>query len=496
MFFPPEIRHGDCFEIMATMPEASVDAIVTDPPYGLEFMGKEWDRFLVDARSARWASRSGAAGNFGVSVFGAVLPSYTRRRTTSQCRTCGKRDAFRNQHECDETGVADWATIYVDQVPVELREFQNWCSEWGALAYRVLKPGGHILAFGGARTYHRLTCGLEDVGFDIRDCLMWLYGQGFPKSLSVLIAIAKRFDPNWEAGLPLPPEAEQWQGWGTALKPAFEPIVLARKPLVGTVAENVIRYGVGGLNVDGCRVGFASAEDEAETKEKNRHGDFKSGPRENLVFGEDNRARAERGNYDSPGRWPANVILDEAAAALLDEQAGELAGAGNVRLRGDVPPEEQYREADPGSVFQMRGGSLPSVVHDQGGGASRFFYTAKASRGEREEGLEGLEPRRRGDVTGREEGSAGSAHARAGVTAQGDIRNTHPTVKPVDLMRWIVRLVAPAGALVLDPFLGSGTTLIAAWEESCRAIGIEREQEYVTIARARLAEATRQGRLF
>lgn len=480
----PRLILGDCFELMDAMAEHSVDAIVTDPPYGLEFMGKEWDRFRIDPRSARWASQSGAAGDFGVSMHGAVLPSYTRRRTTSQCRTCGKRDAFRNPHECDESGAADWATVYVDSVPVELRAFQNWCSEWGARAYRVLKPGGHLLAFGGPRTFHRLACGLEDVGFDIRDCLMWLYGSGFPKSLDVSKAIDKALGaerepdehtaPNYlnkvygegiggvhtlSKGQPSTPEALKWGGWGTGLKPAWEPIVLARKPAEGTIAANLLKWGTGGLNIDGCRI---------------------AGESESVL-----------------GRWPANILLDAAAAAMLDEQVGRLHGAGNLRLRRDLSPEQQYQAARPGWVFGMPGSTLPSIVHDDGGAPSRFFYTGKASRSEREEGLQHhLEPQSREDVTGRQAGSAGGALARAGITAGGEIRNTHPTVKPVDLMRYLLRLVVPPGGVALDPFVGSGTTLVAAWEEGVDAIGHERLPEYHRIAAARLAEATRQGRLF
>lgn len=268
---------------------------------------------------------------------------------------------------------------------------------WRA-AYRVLKPGGHLLAFGGSRTYHRMACAVEDAGFEIRDQIMWLYGSGFPKSHNL---------------------KGEHEGWGTALKPAHEPIVVARKPLIGTVAANVLKHGTGALNVDGCRVG---------QRERERHVDEKRVS----SFGGDAQDYKNPNTYPkatSPlpaGRWPANVILDEEAGAMLDEQEGH--------------------------------------------GASRFFYCPKASRKEREAGVGAL----------RDSGRSGQRH------------NNHPTVKPVALMRYLIRLVTPPGGTVLDPFLGSGTTLMAAALEGVDAIGIEREAEYVEIAKARVAWAESQ----
>jgi DNA modification methylase len=333
---------GDCRDVMATLEPESIDAIVTDPPYGLEFMGKGWDR----------------------------------------------------------------------GVPGE---------EFWTAALRVAKPGAHLVAFGGTRTYHRLTCSIEDAGWEIRDGLLWLYGSGFPKSLNL------------------------GDGRGTGLKPGWEPIVLARKPLIGTVTENVARYGTGALNIDACRIDFASAEDERETKEKNRHEDFGSGARENRVYGADDRARSESGNYDAPGRWPANVVLDEDAAALLDAQSGvSTSRAGEPRA-----------SAEPGAGWGM---TSTGAEYNDTGGASRFFYCAKASRAERN---------------------------------AGPTKNIHPTVKPLDLMRWLVRLVTPPDGLVLDPFTGSGSTGCASLPERCRFLGIELENEYAEIARHRLARAMR-----
>lgn len=316
---------GDCLDVLREMDPESVDAVVCDPPYGLEFMGKEWDRYAPP-------------------------------------------------------------------------QFAAWCETWAREALRVLKPGGHLLAFGGTRTFHRLTCGLEDAGLEIRDCLSWLYGSGFPKSLDVSKAIEKA------AGA-----AREWQGWGTALKPAWEPCVVARKPLAGTVAENVQQHGTGALNVDGCRIGA-----------------------------------------DGGGRWPANVALDEDAAAMLDAQSGVQRDG--IAVNRNRPEDGSTYNA---SSYMIGDKRRQDVGYGGSGGASRFYYTAKASRADRN--------------------TSGA-------------NNTHPTVKPTDLMRWLVRLVTPPGGVVLDPFAGSGSTLVAARAEGFRAIGIEREEEYAQIIAQRLSQ--------
>ena len=435
-----KLIHGDCLEQLRLLPDCSVDSVVTDPPYGLSFMGKKWDY--------------------------------------------------------DVPGVEVWAECL-----------------------RVLKPGGHLLAFAGTRTQHRMAVRIEDAGFEIRDMIAWVYGSGFPKSLDVSKAIDKRggasvawFGPwfrkwrenngitqkqvaalfpsksggltgcvaNWELGFNMPtPEqfnmirdtfclpfdsveeaerevvgqkemadttkaragftgkrhspdydgskrqvnitapatdaAKQWNGWGTALKPALEPITVARKPLIGTVAENVLAHGTGGLNVDGCRVsgeGWGTRTNSPETKQV--YGDY---------------AYIKTQAHDL-GRWPANFIHDgsEEVTDLLSDSA-------------------------------------------------RFFYCAKASKSDRDEGCEALDLRVAGGMQGRNNGSMGSVAFS---------RNHHPTVKPTDLMRYLCRLVTPPGGTVLDPFMGSGSTGKAAVLEGFSFIGIEREAEYIAIAEARI----------
>jgi len=406
------LYHGDCIEVMRSLPDASVDAVVTDPPYGLGFMGKEWD----DA--AALSSR----------------PPSAEQHDNAYPRT-GKGPAA---------------------VAFDGNGFQAWCTEWATECLRVLKPGGHLLAFGGTRTWHRLACAIEDAGFEVRDSIAWMYGSGFPKSLDVSKAIDKAAGAEREvlssvfrgenAGksggiqgttvprtdtitAPATPAAQQWQGWGTALKPAFEPIVVARKPLIGTVAANVLAHGTGALNVDGCRIGTEGGTAGAT-----------AGPSTG-IFGD-----GLNGEFSKPvpglGRWPANVILDESQAQALDRMSGVTSSgsrkAGDYGLMG-------YMGADVAPMPEVSGDS---------GGASRFFYTAKADSNERP----------------RVDGVA------------------HPTVKPLDLMRYLVRLVTPPGGLVLEPFAGSGTTLEACIVEGFRCIGIEREDTYMPLIMARISK--------
>lgn len=382
------IIHGDCVELMQKMDAESVDAVVCDPPYGLEFMGREWDSFK---------------------------PANAKIRTRTDLRTNGTEKSVVSTPEAYKAG----------------SPFQAWCEAWATEALRVLKPGGHLLAFGGTRTYHRLAAGIEDAGFQIRDTIAWIFGSGFPKSLDVSKAIDGA-------------EAAEWAGWGTALKPAYEPVVVARKPLAGTVAKNVLAHGTGGLNIDGCRVG-----DSKQVPASPRVG--ANGGDAGGVYGKFESPPTDTAGWDpNVGRWPANVMLDEAAADQLDEAAGERGGSGPAS--GPTLREGNTSVAR-GKFNGLPEGVAPAFYGDSGG-PSRFFYTAKSSSAERSAGL---------DV------------------------NPHPTVKPIDVMRWLVRLVTPLGGLVLDPFAGSGTTGCAAHLEGMRFVGCEMTDEYVPIAEARIA---------
>lgn len=405
------ILEGDCLSVMPTLDANSIDAVVCDPPYGLKFMGKEWDHGVP--------------------------------------------------------GVPFWEA-----------------------AKRVAKPGAYLLAFGGTRTHHRLMCAIEDAGWEIRDCLMWLYGSGFPKSHDVSKAIDKAeghwrgrangvlsdnpalSGPNYgraDKGTAITPEALKWTGWGTALKPAWEPIILARKVFPGTVAANVLEHSTGALNIDGCRVG--SREQEAQHRPASASG-IGNGK---ACYG----TRDGKQSTYTEGRWPANLVLDEEAAGMLDEQSGECAPPGGVGKQAS------YRR-DGGTVAFNTSGAQGRIYLGESGGASRFFYTAKASRSERNAGLDGFE--RRVTNTDTPPGTQGATNPRAGANRSGAALNHHPTVKPLDLMQWLCRLVTPKGGLILDPFCGSGSTGRAAVAEGFSFIGIEKSPEYAAIARARIAE--------
>lgn len=388
--------HGSNKDILPTIPDATYDSVVTDPPYELGFMGKAWDS-------------SGIAYD-----------------------------------------VEMWREVY-----------------------RVLKPGGHLLAFGGTRTWHRIAAAIEDAGFEVRDSIAWLYGSGMPKSHNVAKAIDKAagfvgevvgsetVDVGMQGGnlhagrsrematrdvRALSAEAAEWDGWGTGLKPAFEPIIVARKPLAGTVAANVQAYGTGAMNIDACRVEFASDADRRESTEKNQHAKFGTKPGQNKVWGDYSQTDVK--DYDgSKGRWPANVALDESQAVELDRQSG-------------------FSESpiSTGRGASSKGSSMAGTLGAQGrvsapgdaGGASRFFptfrYEAKAPGTERPE-VDGVE---------------------------------HATVKPLELMRWLIRLVTRRGGRVLDIFAGSGTTGEAALLEGCEVDLIELEAPHLPLILARV----------
>lgn len=307
---------------------------------------------------------------------------------------------------------------------------------------RVLKPGAHLVAFGGTRTYHRLTCAIEDAGFEIRDCLSWLYGSGFPKSHDVSKAIDKAAG-NVRA---ISGEADEWNGWGTALKPAWEPCILARKPLDGTVAANVQQYGTGAMNIDGCRI---------ETDENLNGGAYAEAGRASVsqslrMGGGMNQvgAKATREYAQPLGRWPANVLLDEHAAALLDAQSGDRGAS--------APVLGTEQSSVTGNVYGARE-RVAGAFHADVGGASRFFYTAKAPRSEREHGLEAMALVSREDqsawirecpecgdrFTDVTTGKPSCGHGIVTYAPPSKARNHHPTVKPVELMRWLCKLVTP-----------------------------------------------------
>lgn len=352
-----QLIHGDCLEILPTLEPNSVDAIVTDPPYGISFMGKDWDH-------------------------------------------CVPGEHF-------------W------------RE-----------ALRVAKPAAHLLSFGGTRTFHRLTCAIEDAGFQIRDCLGWLYGNGFPKSHNI------------------------GNGFGTALKPAWEPIILARKPLDGTVAANVQKYGTGALNIDGCRV---------ETTDKYSYPNG-AGGNTFTVGGDVDGSRTEPVESNPLGRWPANIIHDGSEEVLELFPQTASGGVNGVRVGG------------PNSC--MSGHNQPRVyTHGRGpdsGSAARFFYCAKASKQDRDEGCEGMDEKLEGTMNMR----------------IGPRLNHHPTVKPTTLMRYLCRLITPPNGIILDPFMGSGSTGKAALLESFNFIGIELNPDYITLAQKRIQPLLVNKKLF
>jgi site-specific DNA-methyltransferase (adenine-specific) len=436
---------GDCLDVLRTLPDASIEAIVTDPPYGLAFMGKHWDY--------------------------------------------------------DVPAVEVWQECL-----------------------RVLKPGGHLLAFAGTRTFHRMAVRIEDAGFEIRDMIAWVYGSGFPKSLDVSKALDKLAGAEREVigdklnrpgyhlhghdggeafghGIssstaetrlkaaqitaPATDAAQQWHGWGTALKPALEPIALCRKPLDGTVAQNVLTHGVGAINVDGCRVG-----DTVETWPSSRAKPAIGEP--NALYthrlGGNDRTQTVPTGASPAGRWPANLIhdgSDEVVELFPQTTSGELKGY-NI----------------PGSTTEHLKG-LRKIERTQStkseGSAARFFYCAKADKSDRDEGCDDLAhgviarscqaqaEAKRGNAVEAEEGAFNKARL---------ARNHHPTVKPTELMRYLCRLVTPPGGTILDPFMGSGSTGRGAALEGFRFIGIEREPDYLAIAQARIKAAQRQPDLF
>jgi DNA modification methylase len=425
------LHHGDALAVLAGTPDGSVDAVVTDPPYALGFMGKSWDTFGKDVGRGAQARVQRAAE---------VTPT-------------GQGHA---------TSAGPYLASGVDSLRAAGLPFQQWCESWARECLRVLKPGGHLLAFGGTRTWHRLAVGVEDAGFEIRDSLAWLYGSGFPKSLDVSKAIDKAAGhwrgkagevesangsmtgANYERtdkGDPVTAAAAAAAGWGTALKPAFEPIVVGRKPLIGTVAANFIAHGTGALNIDATRI----ATSDGLGAGSSTRGQIMSGgwrrpwmDDPESVAANAARRRESVARSEALGRWPANLLLDESQAAALDQSA-------------DVTTSRigKPRGAAPGDGWGM---TATGAEYADSGGPSRFFFVAKADSDER--------PRVNGVA--------------------------HPTVKPLDLMRWLVRLVTPPGGVVVDPFAGSGTTVEACILEGLHCLAIERESDYLPLIVSRI----------
>lgn len=423
------IYHGDNVEIMRSLPVNSVDSIVTDPPYGIRFMGKAWDGVDIEKQTAkRREYKDGPSPKGGHNSVAAHAGQYNTSLSSNQA-------------------------------------FAEWTRVWAVEALRILKPGGHMLVFCGPRTYHRMACGVEDAGFEIRDQIMWIYGSGFPKSLDVSKALDEAAGAEREVieeiKGPIPGDhggggkyghgidrditepstefAKEFDGWGTALKPAHEPIVVARKPLIGKVIDNVLEHGTGAINIDASRI------------------------------------------ENDKGRFPANIIFNPEAAEILDRQSGQVGGGYGIANRAEGKGKYgDFSGADNGKV----------VGFGDSGGASRFFYVAKASQADRDEGLEGFPEQKAGIKN-----DSGRGFSETDPYAEILRRNNHPTVKPTLLMQYLVRLVTPIGGTVLDMFMGSGSTGKAAVREKFKFIGMEREGEYIPISIARI-NAPAQVELF
>jgi site-specific DNA-methyltransferase (adenine-specific) len=370
-------------------------------------------------------------------------------------------------------------------------------------ALRVLKPGGHLLAFSGSRTYHRMVCAIEDAGFEIRDQIMWLYGSGFPKSQNVGKALDKAAGAERQvighhtAGRKATPKqdvrggrlhageqtktidlsaitapatdaAKEWDGWGTALKPAHEPICVARKPFKGTVANNVLAHRTGAINIDGCRVGTESTRVKRPPGSLGRMNDDGWTPKEGF-------------NGSDLGRWPANVThdgSDEVLAAFPDARSSGGGGRQKGGLKNNVVSYGEFKNPHDNSANQYL----------DKGSAARFFYCAKASKKDRDDGLESFEKKSKAHIASKDGGGGGWSKD-AAKNPNLPRANIHPTVKPTDLMRYLVRLVTPPNGIVLDPFMGSGSTGKACMLEGFKFAGIDMTPEYVEISRARIKHA-------
>jgi len=497
--FINKIICGDCLEVMKTMPDDCIDTVITDPPYGIGFMGKEWDNF--DGNYIRKGLKS---TKYNEPVKKGLDKRITKKRGS----------------------MAELAGLYDQSIEAHIK-FQEWVRLWATEALRVAKPGSTLLCFGGTRTYHRLACAIEDAGWILKDCIMWLYGSGFPKASDISQTLdknecrkqlekkldrkptQKEFKKAWNnfrkvirtkqhqypdsphlgtykkvnissdgifqsenkntnlsaipITTPATPEAKLWNGWKShGLKPAYEPIIVAMNPNEGSYANNALKWGVAGLNIDGGRIKSEVLKSERRTS-KTGYGIWNKGTKRAKKKGEE--------RHNPEGRYPANVILDAEAGRLLDEQSG-------VSKSIASPVNNEPTNAD----SKIYGWAKYPKMHKSGahfgdtGGASRFFYCAKASKSERNKGC--------GDIDIPE-----YRWNNSGICQQikGRKGNHHPTVKPLALMKYLCTLTkTPTGGIVLDPFCGSGTTLMACKELKRDYIGIDNNPEYCEIAKRRV----------
>jgi site-specific DNA-methyltransferase (adenine-specific) len=493
-----DLRLGDCIEVMRTLPDNSVDSVITDPPYGIGFMNKEWDspqkhKELIERETKRAEQRfeegkSPAKGGFSKGVQPGLKIGGAKE---------GK-----------------W--------------FQEWCELWAAECYRVLKPGGYILSFSAPRTYHRMATAFEDVGFEIRDQIMWLFGSGFPKSHNIGKAIDK-----------LGIENNEWKSWGSALKPAHEPICMARKPLSEkSIAENVLKHGTGGINIDGSRIGFKDENDGWGKRHNQELTEWKGG--RSFTHGEQHLEQNDL------GRFPANLIIEcicddsytkpapasghwskttttgfgefgngsstyegvgekesgnmvihtnpECPCYMLDQQSGV-----KKSIKRGSKNNKSYDNSNTATKFTPKETAYTDDnTYGDTGGASRFFYSPKVSKKERNAGLEELPEKEKDRGNALKCGNCGLWILRASgesckcgedrIEVRGTAKNHHPTVKPKELMKYLIKLVSPPNAVILEPFLGSGSTGVAAKELGFIStfIGIEKEEEYMEIAKKRI----------
>lgn len=411
---PYTIHSGKLEDVLPAYAENTFDSCVTDPPYGIRFMGKAWDSFDIEKN-------------------GANRDSYPvgEKRLASGRTSAG----FGNSIEAGK---------YKSDL-IAMRQFQSWTTQWAEHVYRVLKPGAYLLVFASPRTYHRMVCGIEDAGFEIRDTIMWVFASGFPKSSN---------------------QSGDWKGWGSALKPAYEPILVARKPLPGTIPQNLAQHGTGAINIDACRIDGGGPWLYGNQPKLNgaRYQPGQLTPLER---------HAENIEGGHNGRWPANLIHDgsEEVIALFPESKGQ---------QGQVGPEHGPKKSV--NTFADYGPRDTCTPRFDTGSAARFFYCAKTSPLDRNEGLDHLDDKSGGMVSN----TSGQHITRRDVGYKPKLlKNNHPTVKPTDLMRYLCRLVTRPDGKILDPFAGSGSTGKAAIFEKMLPTLIDMDAQWAPVQAGR-----------